>query len=1340
MRNGRTIFPAITALLFAVAASVSLAQQVPHVGPGPGAPLPRPIRTPLPLPGFPSSTNATPSPGASPTASPAGLTLHPQHTFPGQIVPLSALPQLPPQTPQNTAYILTPGNRYRRPMAANGSTITVTTDASNPSCSTATGTQIPVGCDVKWQSSGLPTGGTPVKTYQDYFLTLNTSTGTAVGSTYTTSSGTQHTSANLTTSGTYVFAVYDTANAKWATVVYVTVGTINFFGTYADSGATTAQTQFTAPSSGTTNVYVNATGLVQGDNYVVLVESTSANPTCTYIAPPGTGTITANAFCDPTTSTGVTAVVGASSSAAITVTWPISSSTAAGTYSVILYNLTTGTRMAMRQVSITTGSSGTLSLTPVAGNGTPVMQYPPSAPSNRGSGSTVFAFDNTSEQSDKAWTLTGSGFSNGTYDIANSDPTGAASLVGGTTQTYSSGFGAVSYSFSNTNSPSNYVANGYTVTAGIPSSGIVTPAGSTAWKLLGYHVTTDFTSPFGTAMSFGNGTSATTGLEFTNDGDSVWGTGNSDTISEIAFDSGAYEITFDLGTTKTACGGNCTTQTSTATDSSGNTWNLTNTCNTTGTGGCTMVAVPATSGGSLAVGAYLTISNITFTTPANNGHCTSGCVGTTSILPTHGDSWSNNNGVYYAANPVYFTNSSSSTTNTGTASISHYGWVSGGTLKTGYETHGYAYNNSNMTYTQTSPFSYNPGDLDEWKITLNNTSSGTSPTTEVAVGVPTGYLNGGSKPSAVVDTVNSPGWSIFTCPSGVSSADICLKNTSGIADLASATIYLELTPPPSASFSYTDWSLEALSPNIYPFTAASTITPFVPDTSSYDSTASAGYSLIGSDITPGFSPTSEGASTTNSVQATVTNTSTAQDSNPDYLDLVTITLPSGLSWPTTPTSFSGLPTGWSLLGTDTLTGSTRYWFGLCSAQFVTADAPPSSPTPSTVPATIPSCGAAMEQNAIAPGSSFTASATMTTSATTGTYTATMYAHGANGAAWSASHTFNMTVSSVSASAGFSGAGGYPAANTVSSPKTPQVGADTDNTYGNAYTYVITNTSGSGHTLTSATITIPGKDTSSVLPADGTAWTITNTPSVSGGSGCSITSFNSATTAGANGNITIGGGSCVLNPGSSWTVSFDAKAPYTVNDTYQFPTSVNGSVSASEAWSTDTIVQIILGASLNITVDPGTDTTITPNSIPVVSCPTCSFSGSAVNMGTVANGSSVSGQDVVRVQIRTDAGSSDPWALYVSVNTNPSNTAGTYTNELVTSIDNGSNRSEPQSGFTFDRTSYAVVPSSGTLELVNTSGVTATRNPFDELMNFEVYINGGTTAQQNTVVTYTWIAN
>lgn len=1339
----------VTALLFAVAASVSFAQQVRPPGETPPRPLPHPIRTPLPLPGLtpaPSHSGA-PAPGGIATPAPGigisrSLALPTHRNFQlGLGVPLSALPRLPQKTPQNTAYFIGTRNT-RRPMSATGATVQYFADTFfNNNCSSVVGSLIPVGCDVFWLSTNLPNGN---DTCQDFYIALdNANTPTAYddgGGTYTCKNGSPNgfdDTPNLNSMGTYVIATYDVSKSQWQAVVYLSVGSVNNFGTYADSAATTPQQQFTAATG--TNVYINATGLTQGQLYVVYIESTGTNVFCQYISPPGTPSATT--FCDPTTSPGITAVVGAQSSAAITAVWPLSNTTPTGTYAVVLFNKTTGKRLAMRQVSITkTGSSGSISLVPTAGNASLGTNWPTPPPSP---GSvTVFPFDSTTEDADKSWTMTATGLSGSTsYTFTVTDPTGQ--VVSGPTTLTTNGSGSVSttFTFSNTQSPYNYASNVYTVQMLKKSTSTVDA--SKAFQILGYNALTQFqdmtTLADSTSLVLPESSSVTSNLLFTNNSDVLYGTGNGDTLSGIAFNTGSNGVWFSLvGTGVTSCGSNCLQQT--VADSNGQSWTVQVNCFGGGANkGCTLTAYPATSGQTLAVGAYLDVPSVQFNNVPGNSGCQSGCTGSTAVLPTSGASWSDS-GNNASSNTVYFTNAAGNTY-AGTASITHTGFLdTGNNFTANQETHEFAYNERNAIYTSQSPFAPTSGYADVYSFTIvNNDSAGTTNLKELEITLPTAYSPGGTATTWAVFSGGAGNWAATTCPTGVSGTTICVKSSTGISPVGGTdTFSLEFTPPPPNSFTYTDWTISAVTPTQFTLSPSGTFTGFVPSTSSYDTTATTAYSLNGNLITPAFSPTSAGENTNNSITIDVTNTSTAQDSNPDYLDLITIDLPTANTF----ASLSGLPTGWSLLGTSTPSGgTTRYWFGLCAAQYNTADGPVSNPPP--VNPSITSCGSATEANSIAPGKTFTVTGNLQTS--TSNITATMYAHGANVNGWSSGHAFSLTVTAVAAAAGFSGAGGYPTAGSVTSPNTPQIGADSDTTYGNVFTYVIKNTSGTGQNVTSAKVVIPGLDVSSVLPADGTYWQLTNTPTLTGTSyNCSVTSYTSANRTGTNngygaynGGITIGGGSCSIPPNGYITIAFDAKAPYTVNDSYQFATTVNGSTSAAEMWQTDTFVQIVLSANLIVAVDPSNPGPGGSN--PVVNCAVCSFNTltNLIDFGTIANGQTVTGGDVLRVSIYTNAGSSNTWKLYVSTNSNPANTSSP-TNELLTSID--STHSAPTSGLNFDQTSYAVVPTSGTMLLLdNGSGITATRTPYDAIMNFEISIQGGSTAPQTSVVTYTFMA-
>ncbi len=1290
MRSG------LGALLFAgLAITVCLAQVHPQNG------VPRPARTMLPMPTLAPIT-ATPAPSAS--ASPNSRIAFPRVrpiTPTGRLVPLSMLARLPAKTALNTAYILK-GGVGRRPMMANGATITYAVNAATPACGSATGTLIPLGCDVLWMSTGL-TGG---DTFQDYYIPANSGTATAYGGTYTGGGGAQHDTPQMTPTGTYVIGTYDTTKGQWLEVVYLTVGAVNVFGTYADSNATTPQQTFTAANG--TNVYVNATGLTQGQHYVVYFESNGSRLFCEYIAPPGTGTPNPNGPCDPTASSGIVAVVGAQNSAAVTAVWPLSSTTPTGTYAVVLYDLDTSTRLAMRQMTILGTGHGTASLVPVAGNGALGANWPTAPPAP--GATTKFAFDNTSEQSDSGFAATLSGLAaSKQYTYSIYDPVGQVQV----SQNGNASAGGVvskNYNFSNTQSPYNYISNVSTLQMLNTTTNAIDL--SQAYQILGYAATTQFqnpgTSAYSTAIVLPAGGSVTDNLQFTNSGDTFYGVGNGDPLKGIAFNTGATGVYVTL-----ACGAACTTETDT--DSAGQSWTVTLTTYGGGANkGSTITAYPQTTGNTLAINGYLKIPNITFYNVPGNSGCQTGCSGLTAILPADGASWSQNNNSA-STNTVYFTNGFSATY-AGTASVTHVGYRdSGAAYHAGYETHGYLTNTSHGIYNSVSPFTATSGNQDVYAVKLtNNTSAGGGNITKFNVTWPTAYSPGGTTTAWGVDAGSPTSWT--TC--GATGDTVCFQTgggNNGIAPGASQTMYMYIGPAPPASFSYTDFVVQAATPAQFALTATGTFTAFVPDTSTFDTTSIAAYSLTGNLITPGFSPTSEGQNTDNSVTINVQNASTAQDPYPDYLDMVTIDLPTANPF----ASLSGMPAGWSLLGTSTpVAGTTRYWFGLCAAQFVTADGPPTNPPP--VNTTTPACSVAVEQSSISPGSSFTVTGTLQTA--TSNISATMHAHGANVGGWSSGHTFTLNVTAVSAAAGFNGAGGYPTATTVTSPQTPQIGGDSDTTYGNVFTYVIKNTSGAGQNLTSAKIVIPGLDVSAVLPADGTAWTLENTPSISGAAfGCSVTSSVSANRTGTNngygaynGGITIGGGSCAITPGNSITVTFDAKAPYTVNDSYQFPTTVNAGVSASEIWSTDTIVQIVLSATLSIVVDPSSSGP--GGSTPSVVCALCSYNipGNEVDFSTINNLQTATGSDVVRISVYTDAGPSNSWKLYVSASNNPANT-GAPTNELLTEVDKtNSLGGQTITGWNFDATTYTVIPTGSNLLLTDGSGIAARRTPFDTI--------------------------
>lgn len=1345
----RVVFIAVA--LAATAISGSFAQQLQQTPIDVRGPIvkphPRPIPMPslLPVPGFSASPTATPRPGGT-------LPLPRRTAVPGRGVSLSQLPPLPPKTLLNSANFSRSGQGRVHPMAANGGTIWYYEDqTANAACNSNISTIVPVGCDLYWYSNFLPNNG---HTYQDYFISENalSSSATAEGSPYT---GTSSSSTNYTpnlTSGIYVLATLDTTANRWVVVTYVTVGTLPFLGTYADSTAKTPSDQFIASSS--TTVYFQATGLTNNDYYVIYVESTAKTISCAYIAP--SGTLNATGMCDPTTSTGTPALSSPPTypTPTINLNWTLNTSLASGTYNVVLWDLTAHQRVQQAQISIlASGTSASMSLTPVSGNSSiTTFKYAPTPPPTPYSATNVFAFDNQQEQSDKGWSMKTTGLSSGTYTVTLTDPTGE--VVNQTTTSASGGAVSWNMPFYNTQSPTNYFAHSYAVE--VYNTSTSTVAYSQGFSILGYNAATDFANGTSSMVLASGQTNVPEGLQFTNDGESYYGTGNADTISGIAIDTGGQGIQVTLsGVTPTSCGGNCSLYTTTATDTSGQTWNVTDECDTaTGNGGCTIVARPATSGQSLALGGTLSIPGTLWTNSVGS-HCTSGCQGTTSILPTHGESWSSTS-QSWATNPIYFTNGQSNPP-AGTASITHYGYVDGfgNLLATGQIAHEYTAPNTQMTYTQSSPWTPTSGYGDEWHVIANNTSAaGGATISELEIKLPTAYVAGNT--TVLVDQNLSPGWTTTACPSGYPSTAWCVTTANGNAGIApggSSDIYLQVWPLPATSFTYANggWVVQAVKSTVFPLTdGGATASVFVGSPSTESALDTAAYSLTSSRITPGFNPTSEGYNTNNSVSITLTNaTGTSSDPNPDYIDAFTVDLPYH--------SYTNItmPAGWYSNSQDISGTTTRYWFYECAAQFATADGPVAAP-PAPNP-TLPNCGSAYETTySVAPGSTLTVTGNL--SVGTSNVTATTYAHGANGGGWTTGTNFTLSVTSVAASAGFFCEGVIPCTTTnVTSPNSASVGADSDTTLGNGFGYSITNNSSGGQNITSAVITIPGKDVSNNTPADGTGspntpWTITATPTISGSAyGCSITSFSSAQQSGTNGAINIGGGGCSIPPNSTITILFTAKAPYVIGTNYKFPTTVNGTVAAAERFPVDTIVAVVLSAQLTVTVDPAPDPTpLGSGSNPIPSCANCSFnpSNDEIDFGSIPASSTSTASDAARVNLYTNAGPTVSWNLYVSTNNNPSNngSAGYPTNELLTSVDRtASLGGQTIGGLTFNTTSYTVVPSpqgATSLTMASSSGLTSARRaPIGFVTNFEVSIGaaGSTTAQTSTVI-YTFISN
>jgi len=1182
--------------------------------------------------------------------------------------------------------------------------------------------------------------------YQDYYIDATAATASTIGAAYVpntccagTSYGPAHTLA-LNNVGTVALATYDVTVAKWVSIVYITVANASGFNSFSDPTRVLPQTSF---ASGST-AYFSATGysINNNDFYAVYVESTASGVTCAAVIPGGAA---GAGPCNPTTAAStLRATLNSNGVYAVNAQWTLAG--AAGSYSVVLWDLTTGRRLAQTQIDLVPSLGITISLKPVGGNASPAPA-PASTPGTR------FAFNNTTDQSDSGFSATITGLNTSHYYCYSvTDPTGRVyqDVTNGNYQyiclTPPSTTLNLTETFGNMNAALNFAPNTYTANIYDYTTGTVT--GGASFQVLGYNATTNFTDATGatvtgTSLLLPKNSSSVAGLQFTNDGDAYYGNGNGDTLSGVQFDTGTSGITIALSCAP------CTSQV--VTDSAGVSWTITLTQHGSGSGaGSTITATPVTAGKTLAMNATITIPNITFNNAPGASGCTTTCAANTWILPTDGQTWSTT-GSTVATNPAYFTNGNGSTYS-GTTDFTHLGITTVGTpysggANAGKEDHGYFPRMSQALYTVTEPFNApNNTYADVYSMTVTNNSSAQK-ITGIEVLWPTNFSPGAYGTIVTVDGNSPTKWAMdtTTCPAGT--LGFCIKPTgtnTGIPAVGGTqTIYVDIQNLPPASFTYTDFNIQTYVGASYSLAPSGTNNVFVGPVSTVDNTALAAYSLDSALMTAYFTPTSEGTNTNNPVTVTVQNTSSSQDANPDYLDAIVVEMPTGKL---STASLTGLTSGWLYLGSvaGLNAGTTDYWFGLCAGQFNSADGPVLNPPP--VNPSLPQCPQLTEQTySIAPGAQFTFTGNIAVGAAAGTMTATMFGHGANGNGWSKGHAFNLTVTTVAATAGFVKDGTYGSPSAIPTNTTPQIGADSNTTFGNSFIYEIANTSSAGNNVTSATITIPHTDTSGVADTAAAGfWNITAAPTLSGSgySNCGVTSFTNPT-AGADGSIVIGnsGGTCTLTSGGKIDVSFPMKAPYKPNDSWVFPTKVNGAIAASENWTGDTYMNTIVSAQLGITVwpsgaGPG-------GSAPSASCTRpCTFvqATNTLDMGSIANLQNNTGTDVVLVSVYTNAANPIGWGLYVSTNNNPANT-GAPTNELLTDVDNTAGRQPSYAGVTLNQTALGVLPiSSPGMKLVTATGTTGTRTPYDFLNNMQVNINGGPVTGQTSVVTYTWISN
>ncbi|MBV8637319.1 MAG: hypothetical protein JO322_04490 [Candidatus Eremiobacteraeota bacterium] len=1357
----------VFAIVFIVGVTSALAAPVPSLIAGP---IQRATMNPI----LPVAQRVLPVPNGTLTPAPAGAYVGAVPD--GTRVPLSQLPRLPLKSLANS---VSPKSAHmRRPMSADGQYIDIT--GTNCGGQGALGDQFNVGCSLNWQAWNLVNGHTK----QDYVISnvtgneLTAGGAVATGATYTGTSGNAHNTA-LATAGTYIFGVYDQTAGGWAAVIYVNAGQVFSIKVYQDPFHTQETYQF---ASSDTAAYVYLQNVAASDYYVVGVHQTGVSPNCVFMGPaplPSPYAYPANQLCNLTASTGVQAPGGN-----LSVTWPLNNAALkAGSYSVEVFDLTQGVRLGQIQVSLTAATGLVLTTYPDNSGGN---ADPSPNPKAAATPSTIMAWDGTVVRDESTTgiktTVTGVGPDGANYLWTLIDPQGQ--LAGAATGTVAGGTASNTFTFDallcvlancsgTLNPPGQYPAKTFVTQLYNTTNKQV--IASQSFQILGYSSLTQFNNGgLATSISIAPGAKTVAGLQITNTSNQTFN-GAGDNFTKVIFSTGpnfANTVTGNGIMVSTVNGAlapcNTSCAATTTTDSNGNTWNVQATCSAGGLntkGECTIEFDASSPTIYLPPGAYISMNNISFFY-TTGGSCGNTCQGLTSEMPQHGLQWSTTSSTI-AWSPVYFSDAASTQSGTaafrliGNANVKEakgaepaYSTYTAPFVGNHYFQSNFLQSDLNLQSPYTETVSATPGSYtDVWAVTVKNTSLSAGNITDVAIEYPSLLLYQGF---FQLDGY-AAGWTMSTfggtngCPANFSAEFACVHYNAGIAPNASQTVYIDETFP-LQSFPFQELVVEAYANGqwfaIKPFAGANTL----PDGSSVDNLAVGAFSLIGSDMTANFNPNTVGAGATANLGFQFKNVSQSLDPNPDSVDLVVLEAPStGLNVVAAPPAVGN----WSYLGSFKLNGATttQYWFGTCASQF-TAGAqqgaanyggPPlanSSPVGEPLTATYKSIGTcAADTSALKQGQSVSFSNWQLSNFAAGTETWKVYAHGANTGAWSSPQNMTLTVSTESASIGFNQINGTA----IATNSIPTIGGSP-----NTYQYAITNTSKSSN-IGTVVLTIPGLDINNQNAFDGTTqWTVHNITTggvtlsnpagqTDGTGGCVVdttpaNTFN-PTNGGANGQITIKG-CTTFKPGDTLYVNFTADNPLSQSDSYLFPATVDGNPGGA-AWLGANQVTEQFSLGLNIVVNPSNPGP--GGSTPVVNCQiACGFAGSTIDFGNPAANSTNTYQDVIRASI-VYTGATSPGhnlQLWVVASSNPTNSTGVPTNELLTDADSA--HSTSGGGITFNTTSYTVVPTAGLGVLVATAPETNRATPYDIINNFELAVGAEALTAHTVTVTYTLV--
>ncbi len=1139
--------------------------------------------------------------------------------------------------------------------------------------------------------------------------------------------GSPNTVAGSAYPGVWTIAMYDRTRGKYDSEVNIVANSAINFGTYSDTGAANATSDY-APGS---LIVVNATGLNSSHNYAIGWVYTGggngasgSNMPCEYTQPVAAKNSN-NGVCFVSGATGLTAFGGGLREWWGPTDSPSTSSAATGTYDVELYDTTANDMVGHQQISIEP-STVSWTLTPYSSTGaTP----PPGLNYND-----IFATDGLTDQSTTGLTYAAAGLagtSNGdTLQLAISDPNGVVlttdagypfinavptgTQAGGAfsrqvafpyNTTYQSAFGPTQNPFA----PNVLTAQLYDRNRNVV-------LGSKSFTILGYAANFAWTS--GTYVNAAPGVGQTDTVVITNTGNQNYGAWNGDAIRGIKIAPNAnYNEQLNVSQTS-------------AVDSAGNAWTISQ----VGSGSnATIVATPNQLGVGLPVGGTL---QFTIGIQIANGQCnTSPCYYDTSILPLHGVAYSNadavSNGLGVLAQGV----SPSSVVATGAWQVVSETATANMAARVADYSH--------LTYvlgTANAPTS----DIYTMKLTLDNVSSpGNHKLMDVKIVFPGAVDINGYPPTIA----SSPGgrWYVVTNNSnlslgGANVLELTCRPTSvdqcGISAGTAGTFTLQF---PIFQVSYPTQEI-AMTANFdgggcgtqctskvssYQLGATTTTVNGIAGLTNIDSLELGSFSLNPNFMTMSFQPSTVGTGSGSASGTLVfTNTNTSQDPNPDYVDRLDLTFPSGYD----PSSIT-VPSGWYSF--ETAAGSRHWVIALCGSPG------PTNATPCST----------NETSAIAPGGQLSMTVNWNYNVAVGTQNVGWYVTGANGGEDTSAlgNTTPITFTNTTASVAFTTINGAAVPNGVE----PQVGADAANT-GSTFVYTIKNTGAS--TLNGATVTIPATTRSGSSGSDGATgnngyFDITATPTLAysgGGSGCSVAYTNVSSSGPTNGNITLTG--CSIPPGGSVAITFVAQTPYLVGTEFVFPATIKAGATSyptQTTYSGSNVLAVVLNATLTIiTPSTGWVAPTQPNSLvpatgsganPQTNCVSCQVlatTPTTLDFG-VFNGS-FTATDVLDASVRSDASSPNSWVLYVT--TSPSSNPG---NMLATNVDAA--HSSAHAGFTVNAgTSTTVAATSPGLQL-STYGGSAYHLPIDSIMSFGV-ATGGNTSPQAVTLTYTLVFN